>query len=166
MISECASVLHSTPPGMRFVLGNEHALTLIVAPPGIIEDAVNVLNGLFVSVPAFWGGKELTQIMKIYVDQSGTTRPSASLNSLMKTLTKKAQFNVLLPTLAALWLVVSQTVCPPPKFQLQIKTHLGIEKSRRLRVILSIAQENAAQRTEICGARESAIHFQRVPRVF
>ncbi|KAH0579639.1 hypothetical protein H2248_002488 [Termitomyces sp. 'cryptogamus'] len=71
----------------------------------IAEDAYAVLHGLLISIPTFWGTREVTQIITLYVDHCVSTSNSAypAMLSLVKALAKRAPSNVLLPALIDLW---------------------------------------------------------------
>ncbi|KAG6866337.1 hypothetical protein C0991_005804 [Blastosporella zonata] len=71
----------------------------------VTEDAYSVLHGLLVSIPAFWGPGEITQIVTLYVDHCTSTSnsPSQAMSSLTKALAKRAPPNVLIPALIDLW---------------------------------------------------------------
>ncbi|KAJ6619037.1 hypothetical protein B0H10DRAFT_1194701 [Mycena sp. CBHHK59/15] len=68
---------------------------------GMAVETLNVLHGLLMSIPTFWGPAELTQVSKLYIDHYSTS--AALLTSLMKNVTKRAPTAVLLSALSDMW---------------------------------------------------------------
>lgn len=72
---------------------------------GTLADAYSILHGLLLSIPTFWGSKELAQVIMLYTEQS-LSSPNTSLTlmlSLVKTIAKKVPSKVLLPAMVDIW---------------------------------------------------------------
>ncbi|KAG6888638.1 hypothetical protein C0992_007990 [Termitomyces sp. T32_za158] len=74
-------------------------------PSAATEDAYSILRGLLVAIPTFWGVREATQIITLYMDHCISTSHSAppAMISLVKSLAKRAPSDVLLKALFDLW---------------------------------------------------------------
>ncbi|KAF9480276.1 hypothetical protein BDN70DRAFT_905831 [Pholiota conissans] len=71
---------------------------------GMGNDAFAILDGLLSTIPTFWGSGEVTQVTSLYIDQTSlNSRMIPALNSLAKSLAKRAPAKVLLPTLLDMW---------------------------------------------------------------
>jgi hypothetical protein len=69
----------------------------------IEENVLNVLHGMLISIPTFWGSEELSKIIILHTDHYSKKNPPAALVSLMKAIAKRAPANVLIPTLCDMW---------------------------------------------------------------
>jgi hypothetical protein len=98
-------VLRCIPQGMNSLTQAGRMLTLVDSSTAV-EDAVNVLHGLLTSIPTFWGGGELEQVIKLCIEHSSSA-PAASMTNLTKAMAKKAPPKVLLPTISTVWPMVS-----------------------------------------------------------
>ncbi|KAK2465147.1 hypothetical protein APHAL10511_002839 [Amanita phalloides] len=70
------------------------------------QDAHAVLHGLLASIPAFWGTKEITQVVSTYTKHWAAAQchgPSKAMRSLIKSITKRVPSRVLLPSLVENW---------------------------------------------------------------
>ncbi|KAG6868785.1 hypothetical protein C0993_010712 [Termitomyces sp. T159_Od127] len=74
-------------------------------PFAATEDGYSILRGLLVSIPTFWGAREATQIITLYMDHCASTSnsPSPVMLGLVKSLAKRAPSSVLLLALFDLW---------------------------------------------------------------
>ncbi|KJA17838.1 hypothetical protein HYPSUDRAFT_191636 [Hypholoma sublateritium FD-334 SS-4] len=71
----------------------------------LFGNAFAILDGLLSTIPTFWGSGEVTQVALLYIDQSSSDSKhmGTALNSLAKSLAKRAPAKVLLPTLLEMW---------------------------------------------------------------
>ncbi|KAI6117492.1 hypothetical protein EV401DRAFT_2197674 [Pisolithus croceorrhizus] len=68
------------------------------------ETAIATLQSLLTTLPAFYGARELNQVVKLYVDYSScTATPSNPLTPLLKTLSKRAAPGTLIQVLYESW---------------------------------------------------------------
>src|SRR6267154_736242 len=66
-----------------------------------VDGAISTLQGLVLTLPAFYGAAELIDIVKLHLQYSVTS--SGAMTGLMKAIAKKIPSNTLLPVLCDLW---------------------------------------------------------------
>jgi U3 small nucleolar RNA-associated protein 10 len=78
---------------------------VLIFHPAASQDAHAVLLRLLKSVPAFWGEKELTQVISTYAKHwaAAPHGPSDAMNSLMRAVAKHVPSKMLLSSLVDMW---------------------------------------------------------------
>lgn len=73
------------------------------------SDAVAVLQTLLTSIPNFWGNADLTQIIDLYLDSTGSASQSlaALIWTVVKAVVKRIPSKVLVPVLCEYWTALS-----------------------------------------------------------
>jgi U3 small nucleolar RNA-associated protein 10 len=121
IVTECVSVLHEGLQGTTNVICSYGLCLRLSSGALMLDDSLSVLQGLLASIPTFWGNGEVTQIIKLHVDLSSSSRSEPMVN-LTKLLAKKAPAKVLLPALCTLW----------PDVSPQTVRHASLDRSRGL----------------------------------
>lgn len=66
----------------------------------LAEHSTDVLRGLLTSIPTFWAGNEIAQVVTLYITRR---KADTSLASIVKAITKRASEKVVLTTLTSMW---------------------------------------------------------------
>lgn len=82
------------------------AVSLNESDAQVRAETIAVLHSLLASIPSFWSGGDFLLIIELYLKQhsSEPQHQESKLASFVKTLAKRAQPKVLLPSLCDLWI--------------------------------------------------------------
>lgn len=129
-----------------------HVITL-GADQKLMDDALDVLQGLLRSIPIFWGTSELTAVIKLHLEyHSPDNTKLASMGSLIKTAAKKVPAKTLVPTLCELWPTIGTYPRHVRIFNDSMSYYLYRPEARTMQCIFWCPQEEFAGSPSRCSA--------------